>query len=540
MPFSGFKLHPNLLRGLKDLGFTRPTPIQADAIPPAMDGRDLLACAMTGSGKTAAFLLPILHRLIDERARHDARARPHADARAGGADRRGPERPGRPHAAHGGGRLRRRRHGPAGARLPQRRRRHRRRRPGRLLDHFRGRTRSSAASKYLVLDEADRMLDMGFLPDIRRVLRHLPTQAADAVLQRDDAAADRGAVARDAAQSGDDQPRAANGAGDRHHAGGLSGGAAPEGGAAASSCSSGDDSARRARVHAHQAPRQPAGARTRRRRHQGRRAFTATDRRRSAPRRSPASRAGSTACSSPPTSPRAASTSRRSATSSTSTCRAVPEDYIHRVGRTARAELTGDGVHVRLARRRGRTARHRARDRQAAAARHAARLRLQRARRGRSRRERPVPAPTARARPSSRPAGPGPIPPALAVTFPSAALLLLAPFFALFAFVTPPPVGAALGGALPLGTRCSGDAGLPDIPDTPSARVDSRRGNRDDTDRRRDDGLSWSTVLVTATATRAPARPCRRPGRVPKGFGHTYDPPLTVPYRKGDANARMA
>ncbi len=88
MPFSGLNLHPSLLRGLKDLGFIRPTAIQADAIPPAMDGRDLLACAMTGSGKTIAFLLPILHRLIDERRGDDARARPHADARARGADRR--------------------------------------------------------------------------------------------------------------------------------------------------------------------------------------------------------------------------------------------------------------------------------------------------------------------------------------------------------------------------------------------------------------------------------------------------------------------
>src|SRR5213592_1112231 len=66
MAFSQLGLHPNLLRGLKDLGFTRPTAIQADAIPPAMAGQDLLACAMTGSGKTAAFLLPILHRLIDK------------------------------------------------------------------------------------------------------------------------------------------------------------------------------------------------------------------------------------------------------------------------------------------------------------------------------------------------------------------------------------------------------------------------------------------------------------------------------------------
>jgi len=64
VPFSHLKLHPDLLRGLKDLGFTRPTAIQTDAIPPALEGRDLLACAMTGSGKTAAFLLPILHRLM--------------------------------------------------------------------------------------------------------------------------------------------------------------------------------------------------------------------------------------------------------------------------------------------------------------------------------------------------------------------------------------------------------------------------------------------------------------------------------------------
>ena len=68
MPFSALNLHPSLLKGIKELGFTRPTPIQADAIPPALEGRDLLACAMTGSGKTAAFLLPILHRLLASRA----------------------------------------------------------------------------------------------------------------------------------------------------------------------------------------------------------------------------------------------------------------------------------------------------------------------------------------------------------------------------------------------------------------------------------------------------------------------------------------
>jgi ATP-dependent RNA helicase RhlE len=66
MPFSSFDLHPALLKSVKELGFVRPTPIQADAIPPGLAGRDVLACAQTGSGKTAAFLLPVIHRLIDQ------------------------------------------------------------------------------------------------------------------------------------------------------------------------------------------------------------------------------------------------------------------------------------------------------------------------------------------------------------------------------------------------------------------------------------------------------------------------------------------
>src|SRR6188768_2831940 len=66
MPFTKFKLHPDLLRGVRELGFTRATPIQEQAIPPAMEGRDLLACAMTGSGKTAAFLLPLVHKLMQK------------------------------------------------------------------------------------------------------------------------------------------------------------------------------------------------------------------------------------------------------------------------------------------------------------------------------------------------------------------------------------------------------------------------------------------------------------------------------------------
>jgi ATP-dependent RNA helicase RhlE len=175
VPFSSLKLHPNLLRGLKDLGFTRPTSIQADAIPPALAGRDLLACAMTGSGKTAAFLLPILHRLIDE-ARGVTRAlvltptrelaaqilgdlndlavhTPITAASVFGGVGMGPQE----HAFRSGVDV------IIGT-------------PGRLLDHFRRPYARMNGLRYLVLDEADRMLDMGFLPDIRRILRHIPTR----------------------------------------------------------------------------------------------------------------------------------------------------------------------------------------------------------------------------------------------------------------------------------------------------------------------------------------------------------------------------
>src|SRR4029453_18375955 len=65
MSFDTFQLHPDLRRGVAALGFEAPTPIQRDAIPPILAGRDVLACAMTGSGKTAAFLLPVLQRLLD-------------------------------------------------------------------------------------------------------------------------------------------------------------------------------------------------------------------------------------------------------------------------------------------------------------------------------------------------------------------------------------------------------------------------------------------------------------------------------------------
>ncbi len=173
MPFSTLKLHPSLLKAVKELGFTRPTPIQADAIPPALAGKDVLACAMTGSGKTAAFLLPILHHLLDK-PRGTTRAlvitptrelaaqiledtndlavhTPITAAAVYGGVGMGPQE----HALRSG----------ADVLIAT---------PGRLLDHFRFPYAKLAGLQYLVLDEADRMLDMGFLPDIRRVLRHLP------------------------------------------------------------------------------------------------------------------------------------------------------------------------------------------------------------------------------------------------------------------------------------------------------------------------------------------------------------------------------
>jgi ATP-dependent RNA helicase RhlE len=173
VPFSALNVHPSLLRGLKDLGFTRPTAIQADAIPPAMEGRDLLACATTGSGKTIAFLLPILHRLIDER-RGVTRAlvltptRELAAQIVGDLNDVAVHTPITAAAVFGGVGMGPQEHAfRSGVDVIVGT-------PGRLLDHFKRPYAKLGGLKHLVLDEADRMLDMGFLPDLRRVLRHLP------------------------------------------------------------------------------------------------------------------------------------------------------------------------------------------------------------------------------------------------------------------------------------------------------------------------------------------------------------------------------
>ena len=175
MPFSSFGLHPDLLRGIRELGFTRPTPIQEQSIPPALEGKDVLACAMTGSGKTAAFLLPILHRLhgkrrgttraliltptrelaaqIDQHLTQLAMHTPISGASVIGGVGMGPQE----HAFRSG----------VDVIVAT---------PGRLLDHLKQPYAKLDGLEILVLDEADRMLDMGFLPDIKRVLRHLPAK----------------------------------------------------------------------------------------------------------------------------------------------------------------------------------------------------------------------------------------------------------------------------------------------------------------------------------------------------------------------------
>jgi ATP-dependent RNA helicase RhlE len=175
MSFSNFGLNSDLLRGVADLGWTEPTPIQVDAIPPALEGRDLLACAATGSGKTAAFLLPVLQRLLDrprgttrvlvltptrelaaqiaESLEGLARHTPLTGAAVFGGVAIGPQE----RAFRNG----------VDVLVAT---------PGRLLDHLQHPYANLDGLEVLILDEADRMLDMGFLPDVRRVLSHLPAE----------------------------------------------------------------------------------------------------------------------------------------------------------------------------------------------------------------------------------------------------------------------------------------------------------------------------------------------------------------------------
>jgi ATP-dependent RNA helicase RhlE len=173
--FEQLNLHPSLMRGVRDQGYLTPTPIQAQAIPAAHQGRDLIACAPTGTGKTAAFLLPVLHHLLSGPARqtralvltptrelalqvtdqtsHFVRHTSLKGTAVYGGVAMGPQRQALS----------------AGATVVVAT-------PGRLLDHIRRGWLDLSHVEVLVLDEADRMLDMGFLPDIRRIMDYLPRQ----------------------------------------------------------------------------------------------------------------------------------------------------------------------------------------------------------------------------------------------------------------------------------------------------------------------------------------------------------------------------
>ncbi len=176
-------IHERLQRGIDKLGFEKPTPIQAEVIPAGLEGRDLLACAETGSGKTAAFLIPVLNRLLAQqeidREEHGrplrqtrvlilaptrelaAQIKDHFSEISCFTNIRGA-------AVFGGVSM-----GPQetafrkGVEIIVAT-------PGRLLDHLSRDYVNFKGLEYLILDEADRMLDMGFLPDIKKVMRYLP------------------------------------------------------------------------------------------------------------------------------------------------------------------------------------------------------------------------------------------------------------------------------------------------------------------------------------------------------------------------------
>jgi ATP-dependent RNA helicase RhlE len=181
MSFDTLGLAPEFLRAVADQGYTEPTPVQAEAIPLVLEGRDLMANAQTGTGKTAAFVLPLLQRLgppnVDPRSgRRPIRALVLAPTRELALQ---VEESVRVYGRHWGVRSAAIYGGVGFA--PQANALRRGvdlvvATPGRLLDHVGQRTIDLSTVEILVLDEADRMLDMGFIRDIRRVIDVLPAK----------------------------------------------------------------------------------------------------------------------------------------------------------------------------------------------------------------------------------------------------------------------------------------------------------------------------------------------------------------------------
>ena len=173
--FDRFALHPDLIRGVRAAGFSEPRPIQVETIPAALEGADVLGLAQTGTGKTAAFALPLLDRLLDSRVpgpRALVLAPTRELATQIDAEMRGLARFTRLKTALVFGGV------PVRGQIAALRRRPEVlvACPGRLLDLMGQRAVRLDAIETLVLDEADHMFDMGFLPDIRRILTALPSR----------------------------------------------------------------------------------------------------------------------------------------------------------------------------------------------------------------------------------------------------------------------------------------------------------------------------------------------------------------------------
>ena len=180
--FEDFGLAPPILKALADQGYVNPTPIQAQAIPVVLKGRDVMGAAQTGTGKTAGFSLPIIQQLLPQAnasaspARHPVRAliltptRELADQVADNVKAYSRHTPLRSTVVFGGvdmapqtAALR------AGVEILIAT-------PGRLLDHVQQKVLNLSQTQIFVMDEADRMLDMGFLPDLQRIINLLPKQ----------------------------------------------------------------------------------------------------------------------------------------------------------------------------------------------------------------------------------------------------------------------------------------------------------------------------------------------------------------------------
>jgi len=170
MNFETFNFHPSIMAGVRALGYVTPTPIQLQSIPPIMQGRDLIGLAQTGTGKTAAFVLPILQRLLTSPlgrvgALIISPTRELAEQTSESINELGSRTGLHSITIYGGVSMdQQTRNLRSGVEIVVAC-------PGRLLDHLWKGTISLSDLKVLVIDEADRMFDMGFLPDIRNILK---------------------------------------------------------------------------------------------------------------------------------------------------------------------------------------------------------------------------------------------------------------------------------------------------------------------------------------------------------------------------------